>query len=114
MIPAIQLRKFLTATGHCPLDTWLHGLKDKRAAKRVQIRIDRLALGLEGDWRSVGSDVRELRIPEGKGYRVYYAWDSNQIVLLLCGGDKTSQSKDIEQAHDYWRQYREQQPIGSL
>lgn len=102
-----ELRKFLTPEGHCPLDDWLSGLKDQRAAKRVQIRIDRLSLGLEGDWRSVGQDVRELRIPEGQGYRVYYAWDGPALILLLCGGGKKGQSQDIAQAQDYWRQYRE-------
>lgn len=103
----ILLRKYLTPDGRCPLDEWLHELRDIRAAKRVQIRIDRLTLGLEGDWRSVGDDVRELRIPEGKGYRVYYAWDSLTMILLICGGDKSSQSKDIEQAQAFWRNYRE-------
>jgi putative addiction module killer protein len=110
----IQLFKYQKPDGHCPLDDWLSNLKDKRAAKRVQVRIDRLALGLEGDWRSVGQDVRELRISEGKGYRVYYAWDGNNIVVLLCGGGKKGQSQDIETAQDYWRNYREHQASDTL
>ena len=69
--------------------------------------LDRLQLGLEGHWRSVGEGVRELKIPEGKGYRVYYAWDGPTIVLLLCGGDKSTQSADIENARTYWRDYNE-------
>lgn len=64
--------------------------------------------GLEGNWKSVGEGVRELRIPEGKGYRVYYAWDDDKLVILLCGGDKSSQSKDIERARIYWRKYHDQ------
>jgi len=67
----------------------------------------RLIHGHEGDWKPVGEGVRELRLTEGKGHRVYYAWVGNQIVILLCGGDKSSQSKDIEKAKSYWRQYNE-------
>lgn len=76
--------------------------------KRIKVRIDRLALGLEGDWKPVGEGVRELRIPEGKGYRVYYGWDGETVVILLCGGNKDSQSADIEAAKAYWRDYHGQ------
>jgi len=60
---------------------------------------------LEGDWKSVGEGVRELRIPTGKGYRVYYAWHGEVIILLLCGGDKSSQINDIKKARRFWRLY---------
>jgi putative addiction module killer protein len=60
-------------------------------------------LGLEGDWKSVGDGVRELRISEGKGYRLYYAWSDKTVVILLCDGDKASQRRDIETAIAYWR-----------
>jgi putative addiction module killer protein len=104
----IEIYKFRDEIGKVPFDEWIAGLKDKRAEKRIQIRIDRLALGLEGAWKSVGEGVRELRIPEGKGYRIYYAWDGNKLVILLCGGDKSTQSKDIEKAKYYWREYHGQ------
>lgn len=81
-------------------------MRDLRARMRVKVRVDRLALGMEGDWKSVGGGVRELRIPEGKGYRVYYAWDGDTVVILLCGGDKASEHNDIELAKSYWREYR--------
>ncbi len=62
-------------------------------------------LGNEGDWRPVGENVRELRIREGKGYRVYYTWDGAAVVLLLIGGDKSTQERDIETAKRYRRDY---------
>jgi len=71
----------------------------------VHIRLRRLMLGNEGDWRPVGENVRELRIREGKGYRVYYTWDGAAVVLLLIGGDKSTQERDIETAKRYRRDY---------
>lgn len=105
---SIRIRKFRDDKGKIPFDEWLESLRDAKARARVQIRLDRLALGLEGDWKSVGDGVRELRIAEGTGYRVYYAWHDLEIVILLCGGDKATQPLDIETAKKYWRQYRDQ------
>ena len=104
---SIDILKYETVDGFTPLDEWLAGLRDRRAKARVLIRLDRLELGLEGHWRSVGEGVRELKISEGKGYRVYYAWDGPKIILLLCGGDKSTQNADIEKARTYWRNYNE-------
>jgi len=104
---SIDILKYETVDGTVPLDEWLSGLRDRRAKARVLIRLDRLQLGLEGHWRSVGDGIRELKIPEGKGYRVYYAWDRPTIVMLLCGGDKATQNADIEKAKTYWRDYNE-------
>ena len=77
---------------------WLHRLKDRRARARILVRIDRFRNGNPGDVKSVGAGVFEMRIPEGKGYRVYYAQHGESIILLLCGGDKSSQSADIAMA----------------
>jgi putative addiction module killer protein len=77
---------------------WLRSLRDVRAVARIQIRIDRLALGNSGDVNSVGEGVSELRVDYGPGYRVYYAQRGKDLVLLLCGGDKRSQSSDIAMA----------------
>jgi putative addiction module killer protein len=104
---SMDILKYAAADGTIPLDDWLTGLRDHRARARVLVRLDRLQLGLEGHWRSVGEGVRELKIPEGKGYRVYYARDGPTIVLLLCGGDKSTQNADIENAKAYWRDYNE-------
>lgn len=79
---------------------WLRRLKDHRAAARIQVRIDRLAAGNPGDVRPVGAGVSELRIPYGPGYRVYYFRHGQQLIVLLCGGDKSTQSADIETAQE--------------
>lgn len=77
---------------------WIKGLKDARARGRVLVRVQRLAAGNFGDAKSVGGGVSELRIPYGPGYRVYYTRRGDTLVILLCGGDKGSQSRDIEKA----------------
>ena len=79
-------------------DRWLRKLKDRRAAARVLIRIDRLAAGNPGDVRPVGEGISELRIAYGPGYRVYYLHEGQRLIVLLCGGDKSSQQKDIDEA----------------
>jgi putative addiction module killer protein len=79
-------------------DRWLRKLKDRRAAARVLDRIVRLADGNPGDVKPVGGGVSELRIDYGPGYRVYYLRRGNRVILLLCGGDKSSQQRDIETA----------------
>jgi len=88
------------------MDEWLQALRDQKARARILVRLRRLSLGLEGDWKAVGEGVRELRIPEGKGYRIYYAWDDNGSVVILCGGDKTGQRRDVAIAKEFWRDYR--------
>lgn len=100
-----EIRKYADESGLVPFDRWIGKLRDVRAKARILNRIDRLSLGLEGDWKSVGDGVRELRIPEGKGYRVYYAWHGETVIILLCGGDKSSQDADIAKAKKYWRLY---------
>ena len=83
-------------------------LGDGRAKARILVQLDRLGLGLPGDWKAVGEGVFELRIREGKGYRVYFAREDTAIVVLLCAGDKSTQTRDIELARSYWRAYRRQ------
>ncbi len=78
--------------------TWLEGLRDRRAKAKIQIRIDRLSLGNPGDVKPVGEGVSEMRIREGKGYRVYYVSRGEVLIILLCGGDKSSQQGDIQRA----------------
>lgn len=99
----VEIRKYRDAQGRVPVDEWMSGLRDIRARQRMLLRIRRLSVGLEGDWKSVGDGVRELRIPEGKGYRLYYAWEGDRVVILLCGGNKSSQAKDIKLARAYWK-----------
>lgn len=103
-----DIRSFMDQRGHKPFDQWFKGLRDQRAAARILVRLDRLENGLEGDSKPVGEGVKELRISEGKGYRVYYGWDGDTVIILLCGGDKASQKADINRAKKYWRQYHGQ------
>jgi len=77
---------------------WLERLKDRSARARIQVRLDRLALGLVGDVKPVGGGVSELRVDYGPGYRVYFKQQGRELVLLLIGGDKRTQSRDIERA----------------
>jgi len=80
--------------------TWFANLRDTRAKIRIDIRIKRLALGNPGDVKPVGEGISELRIDYGPGYRVYFKDTGKEIIVLLCGGDKRTQSKDIEQAKE--------------
>ena len=77
---------------------WLDGLHDIHARARIQARIARLITGNPGDVRPIGSGVSELRIHYGPGYRVYFQQRGNQLIILLAGGDKNSQSRDIKTA----------------
>ena len=91
-------------------DRWFSQLKDQRAVARVLVRINRLAAGNPGDVKPVGQGVSELRIPYGPGYRIYYLHDGDQVVLLLTGGDKSSQDADIRQAHQIAADWRRGRP----
>jgi putative addiction module killer protein len=102
-----EVREYRTAGGSAPFARWLDRLRDKQARVRILARIDRIQAGLRGDWRPVGSSVFELRIDYGPGYRVYCGQDGAALVLLLCGGDKRTQQRDIEVAHGYWQDYQD-------
>ncbi|MBM3566466.1 MAG: type II toxin-antitoxin system RelE/ParE family toxin [Alphaproteobacteria bacterium] len=77
---------------------WMAGLRDIRARAKIAARIDRLALGNQGDVAQVGEGVSELRIHYGPGYRVYFVRRGKTLVVLLCDGDKSAQVKDIKTA----------------
>lgn len=92
-----------------PFWTWLKKLRDVQARARIRTRIDRLALGNFGDCRALDGGVFELKIDWGPGYRVYFGKVGQTVVLLLCGGDKKSQQKDIETAKMFLKEYRDAQ-----
>lgn len=77
---------------------WFTALRDRQARLRVQVRIDRLAIGNPGQYRALTGGVHEMKIDHGPGYRVYYVHRGEVLVVLLCGGDKRSQRKDIQTA----------------
>ena len=77
---------------------WLDGLRDIHARARIQVRVERLAAGNAGDVKPVGEGVSELRIDYGPGYRVYFTRRGRELVILLAGGDKTTQATDIKAA----------------
>ena len=103
---AIELRYYQTVAGEQPFVEWLQGLKDRQARTRIEARIARVAVGNFGDTGPVGEGVLELRIDWGPGYRVYFARLGQVVVLLLCGGDKRTQQKDIDRAKAYFEDYK--------
>ena len=86
-------------------DHWLRALRDPQARARINARILRLAFGNLSDAKPVGEGVSEMRIDYGPGYRVYFTQRTTVIVLLLCGGDKSTQRKDIERARSLAREF---------
>jgi putative addiction module killer protein len=86
---------------------WIKGLDDDRARARIEVRIYRLSLGNPGDVKPVGEGVSEMRVDYGPGYRVYLTRRGKDLVILLCGGDKRTQSKDIATAKALARQLKE-------
>ena len=85
---------------------WFRGLRNRLARVRIQARIDRFEMGNAGDVRSVGEGVSEMRIDYGPGYRVYFTKLGSALVILLAGGDKGSQAKDIKAAQDLARELK--------
>jgi len=101
------LRTYITPNGKIPFSTWLNGLTDPGTRLRIRRRLDRLEIGNYGDCEPVGDGVFELRLFFGAGYRIYFAESDDAIVILLCGGDKKSQKKDIQLAKAYWLELKE-------
>jgi len=101
----IELLEYLTEDKKNPFRNWLEGLRDRQARAKIRVRLNRIRLGNFGDSKSVGSGVSELRIMYGPGYRVYFGRKGNSVVILLTGGSKKTQSKDIALAKEYWNDY---------
>lgn len=100
------LYEYVRADGRNPFREWLHGLRDIEARARIRVRLNRVRLGNFGDIKPVGGGVHELRMPFGPGYRVYVGRVGNTVVLLLCGGDKSTQAHDVSMAKEYWLDYQ--------
>ncbi len=100
-----RLINYETQSGKCPIEDWLDNL-DSAVAARIYARLKRVALGNTGDAKAVGDGVSELRMAFGSGYRVYFAQHGDEIVVLLCGGDKGTQRGDIAKAKSYWLDFK--------
>ena len=101
-----RILHYQTAAGKIPYRDWLDSLADKRTKAQILNRIDRAQDGNLGKHRSIGGGAIELKIDFGPGYRLYMGQDGAELIILLCGGDKSTQDKDIRLAQDYWQDYR--------
>ena len=100
-----QVIVYVDEHGQEPFTEWLDSLRDVMGRKRILARVGRLEHGNYGDCESVGEGVSELRMFFGPGYRVYIGEEGQNIVVLLCGGDKRTQTEDIETAKAYWKEH---------
>lgn len=103
----IEVRYYVTDSGHAPFVEWLEALKDQIAKAKITVRLNRLRRGLFGDTKALGGGLEELRINYGPGYRIYYGRIEDMIVLLLCGGTKDRQRRDVYRAMACWSNFLE-------
>ena len=101
-----EVLAYADEAGREPFTAWLNQLRNRAGRQRILVRLRRLEQGNFGDCKSLGDGVHELRVFFGPGYRVYFGEDGNTIVVLLSGGDKRSQAKDIVNAKKYWKEYQ--------
>lgn len=102
----LGVREYLTPEGKNPFRAWL-GALDFQTRARIQARVLRFSTGNLGDHKSVGSGVWEARVMFGPGYRIYFGKDGASVIVLLIGGDKSSQARDIRRAGRFWNDYLE-------
>lgn len=102
----LELLEYLTEEGENPFHKWLNSLKDLTARARIRVRLNRVRLGNFGDCKPVGKGVNELRVDYGPGYRIYFGKSTTTIVILLCGGSKKTQTRDIQLAQTYWADFK--------
>ena len=103
------LKIYQTPTGALPFLEWLQSFRDGGRTRAIILaRLARIRLGNMGNTRSVGEGVHELKIDYGPGYRVYFGPDGTQLVILLTGGDKSTQDEDIATAKEYWQTYQKE------
>lgn len=107
LITPKEIEVFRAKNGRVPFEDWLDDLKDKAAVARVLARLARMRQGNLGDCKAVGEGISELRIDYGPGYRVYFGQKGRTLVVLLCGGDKRTQKRDIRLAKQYWCELKE-------
>ena len=101
-----QVRAYLDSRGLSPFNRWLDTLRDIRTQQVILARVSRLRLGNYGDWKRIGPSLVELRINYGPGFRIYLGELGDFFIILLCGGDKSSQRGDLAKAKEYWNDYK--------
>lgn len=102
----IDIEIYETATGKRPFEIWIKEIREIHTRAKILTRLDRLKLGNFGDCKTLKEGVCELRIHHGPGIRIYYSRIGNKVILLLCGGDKGSQGRDIDKAKEYLKDYQ--------
>ena len=100
-----ELVEYLDERGDSPFSSWLSSLRDAKGRAIIRKRLNRIRLGNLGDYKSVGDGVYEIRIHFGPGYRIYYGVDQGTLVVLLAGGDKSTQLEDIRRSKELWKEY---------
>lgn len=106
-----ELEIYRTNEGEEPFSSWLDSLKDRNARAKIKKRLDRVALGNLGNYEFVGEGVFEFKVDYGPGYRVYFAQIERRIILLLCGGDKSTQDRDIMRAKQLWANFKQRENV---
>jgi putative addiction module killer protein len=106
LVTPTEVVAFRAKDGQAPFEVWLDDVDDKRAVARVLARLARVRQGNLGDCKSIGEGVSELRVDYGPGYRVYFGQRGRTLVVLLCGGDKRTQDRDIRLAKQYWQEFK--------
>ena len=101
-----EIDYFVTKDGRKLFKEWLEHLRDVQGRTKIRIRLDRVRLGNFGDSRTIGEGVHELRVDYGPGYRIYFGQEGARLILLMLGGDKSSQKKDIVRAKELWRDHK--------
>ena len=102
-----EIRLYQTRDQRIPFSEWFDSLENPRTQQRIDARLARIRLGNFGDAKTVGEGVCELRLDFGPGYRIYFGQEGRTIVILLCGGDKSTQQRDIQKAKQFWLDYQQ-------
>ncbi len=100
-----EIKEYQTSDGKIPFLEWLNSLRDRRTRSKIRSKLTQVEAGNLGNYRSVGKGVCELKINYGPGYRIYFGQIGLTVIILLCGGDKSTQEEDILLAKEYWREY---------
>ncbi len=108
-----EVKEYINSAGKSPYADWVADLRDQTAQVKILRQTRRMALGNFGDVKPVGNGVSETKINYGPGYRVYHAKVGNQLVILLCGGDKSTQAKDIKQAKQHLQDFKNRSEVSA-